>query len=91
MQALQMGQVEELLITAVPQAVKPLQTFPDDAAAEPAVLATSAVNSPDEKQARMSDELVTRAQQTAARVRMIENADLLREYGGVAATLRFRI
>ena len=40
---------------------------------------------------RLSDELVARAQKTGARIRMIENADLLRDYGGVAALLRFRI
>jgi peptide subunit release factor 1 (eRF1) len=40
---------------------------------------------------RLADELVTRAEQTSASVRIIEDPELLRPYGGVAATLRFRI
>jgi hypothetical protein len=39
---------------------------------------------------RLSDELVTKAQ-TGARVSFIEDVALLEPYGGVAATLRFRI
>jgi hypothetical protein len=34
---------------------------------------------------------VTKAQQTSARVRFIENPDLLADVGGVGALLRFRI
>jgi hypothetical protein len=40
---------------------------------------------------QVSDELVTRAQQTGARGRIIENPDLLRQHDGVGAKLRFRI
>jgi hypothetical protein len=40
---------------------------------------------------RLSDELVTKAQQTAARISFIEDASLLEPYGGVAGTLRYRI
>jgi peptide subunit release factor 1 (eRF1) len=40
---------------------------------------------------RLADDLVTRAQQTGARVTFIEDPDLLRPYGGVAALLRYRI
>lgn len=39
----------------------------------------------------LADELVTRAQQTAARIRFIENPDLMKEVGGVGALLRFKI
>jgi len=39
----------------------------------------------------LSDELVTRAQQTGARIRFIEDAALLAGIGGVGALLRFRI
>jgi peptide subunit release factor 1 (eRF1) len=53
--------------------------------------AESSARGADPKQLHLSDELVTRAEQTAAVVRMIENPDLLRKHGGVAATLRFRI
>jgi hypothetical protein len=40
---------------------------------------------------RLADELVTRAAQTAAKITFIENAELLADYGGVAAILRFKI
>ncbi len=40
---------------------------------------------------RLADELVTKAHQTAASVCFIEDASLLEPYGGVAATLRYRI
>jgi peptide subunit release factor 1 (eRF1) len=40
---------------------------------------------------RLSDELVTRARQTAARITFVEDASLLDGVGGVAALLRFRI
>jgi peptide subunit release factor 1 (eRF1) len=39
---------------------------------------------------RLADELVTKAMQTSARITFVENADLLADYGGVAAILRFR-
>jgi peptide subunit release factor 1 (eRF1) len=37
------------------------------------------------------DELVTRARQTGAGVRFIEDASLLEEFGGVGALLRYRL
>jgi peptide subunit release factor 1 (eRF1) len=40
---------------------------------------------------RLADELVTKARQTAARISFIEDPSLLEPYGGVAATLRYRI
>ncbi len=43
------------------------------------------------EEAELSNELVTRAAQTGASVRIIEDPDLLREHGGVAAALRFRV
>ncbi len=61
--ALEMGQVEELLI--------PAQLDADHAA--------------------MGEALVTKAQQTAARVRFIEDPELLRGVGGCAAILRFKV
>ena len=62
--ALEMGQVEELII-----------------AAQPAQLGDPAV----------ANDLVTKAQQTSARIRFIEDASLLAEVGGVGALLRFKI
>jgi peptide subunit release factor 1 (eRF1) len=52
---------------------------------------TSAPSAASGQQLQLSDELVTRAQQTGARVRIIEDPELLREHGGVGATLRFKI
>lgn len=91
MRALQMGQVEELLIAAAPQVLRPVQKLPDDAAPQPLVADTSQLDPPDERQLQLSQELLTRAQQNAARIRFIEDPELLRPYGGVAAALRFRI
>jgi peptide subunit release factor 1 (eRF1) len=45
----------------------------------------------DEKRLKLADELVTRAKQTAARIRFIEDENLLASIGGVGALLRFRI
>ena len=91
LRALALGQVDELLITAAPQDLKTVQKLPDDAAPEPVVVQTSSAAASDGQQIHLSDELVTRAQQTGARVRMIENSDLLKPYGGVGALLRFRV
>jgi peptide subunit release factor 1 (eRF1) len=89
LRALQLGQVDELLITASPGTLKPVQTLPDEAV--PATMASSSGDSAGLPQVRLADELVTRATQTGASVRMIEDAELLRANGGVAAALRFRI
>jgi peptide chain release factor subunit 1 len=91
LRALQMGQVDELLITASPVVLKPVQRLPDDAAPVPVATDTSAPGDPGVEQLHLSDELVTRAQQTGARVRIVEDATLLEAHGGVAALLRFRI
>jgi peptide subunit release factor 1 (eRF1) len=40
---------------------------------------------------KLADELVTAAHRNAARVRFIEDPELLAEVGGVGALLRFRI
>jgi peptide subunit release factor 1 (eRF1) len=91
LRALELGQVDELLITAMPQELKSVQTLPDDAAPAPVVVETTATVDSAPAQIHLSDELVTRAQQTAASVRMIEDPELLKPLGGVAARLRFRV
>jgi peptide subunit release factor 1 (eRF1) len=90
LKALQMGQVEEMLISATPQELRKAK-LPDDAAPGHVKAETSAVAAGDAAQLKLADELVTRAQQTGARVRVIEDPELLREFGGVGARLRFRI
>jgi peptide subunit release factor 1 (eRF1) len=67
LKALEMGQVEELLITS-----QDLQRM-------------------DEKAVKQANDLVTRAQQSAARIRFIEDPDLLAEVDAVGALLRFKI
>ena len=91
MRALQMGQVEELLITATPETLKPIQALPDDARPQPVATDTSAPAGAADRQLHLSDEFVTRAHQTGARVRIIEDAALLADHGGIAALLRFRV
>jgi peptide subunit release factor 1 (eRF1) len=90
--AFQLGQVEELIITASPELLKPVQKLPDDAAPGEVQVETSAPQgTADEKRLKLADELVTRAHQTAARIRFIEDPNLLAGIGGVGALLRFRI
>jgi peptide chain release factor subunit 1 len=92
LRALEMGQVDELLITGSLDALKPVQRLPDDAAPGPLEADTSAPQGPgDENTLKLSGELVARAQQTGARLRFIEDAALLAGIGGVGALLRFRI
>jgi peptide subunit release factor 1 (eRF1) len=40
---------------------------------------------------KLADELVTKAQQTSARIRFVEDPTLLNDVGGVGALLRFKI
>jgi peptide chain release factor subunit 1 len=100
--ALTNGQVDELLITASVAQLAGLQkgsraaqmALANDAGlAQPAVDETVAGEPAgrDIGTVRLADDLVTRAQQTGARVTFIEDPDLLTPYGGVAALLRYRI
>lgn len=99
--ALTNGQVDELLLTASLANLKDLQAsraaalaIANDAGiAEPAVEPSAAGEPAHAKMGtvRLADELVTKAHQTSARVCFIEDPALLEAYGGVAATLRYRI
>jgi peptide chain release factor subunit 1 len=98
--ALAKGQVDELLISASVRELRPVASgtpeskssaggalpdpaVPSVAAGEPAEVATETV--------RLADELITRATQTSAKITFVEGAQLLADYGGVAAILRFTI
>lgn len=91
------GQVEELLVTASLrelQGVAGANTAADDsAAAEPLVETVAAGEAAEAapESVRFADELITRATQTSARIRFVEDPSLLADHGGVAALLRFRI
>ncbi len=90
--AFQLGQVDELIITASPELLKNVQKLPDDAAPGEVKADTSAPQgTADEQRLKLSDELVTRAHRTSARIRFIEDENLLAGVGGVGALLRFRI
>jgi peptide chain release factor subunit 1 len=97
--ALIKGQVEELLIASDMQSMWPVPvgtaigTAKDATVPEPVLEAVSAgepAGAPPET-VRLADELVSKARQTGARITFIEDPELLSEYGGVAALLRFRI
>jgi peptide subunit release factor 1 (eRF1) len=99
--ALTNGQVDELLISASIARLDGLRGTPaaDMALANDSVLAEPAVEpaaagepaSADPGVVRLADELVRKARQTGARIEFIEDPALLEPYGGVAATLRYRI
>jgi peptide chain release factor subunit 1 len=92
LQALAQGQVEELLITAVPDLIRNTSVLPPDAAPGPLDVDTSApATGLDQDRLKLSGELVARAQRTSARIRFIEDPALLARVGGVGAILRFRI
>ena len=90
--ALSKHQVEELLITATPALLRRASSMPPGTAPGPVDVDTSAPSAElDPERLKLADELVTRAQQTSARIRFIENPDLLSEVGGVGAILRFKL
>lgn len=99
--ALTNGQVDELLLAASlgrmgglqGSAAADMALANDSALAEPAVEPAAAGEpaAADMGVVRLADELVRRAQQTGARIQFIEDTSLLEPYGGVAATLRYRI
>jgi peptide chain release factor subunit 1 len=95
------GQVDELLIASSLASIEKLggsraaqMAIANDAAiAEPAVEPSMAgePSGADAGTVRLADELVTRAHQIGARICFVEDASLLEPYGGVAATLRYRV
>jgi peptide chain release factor subunit 1 len=92
LEALQMGQVEELIIAARPSAVRRADSVPPGTTPGPVEVETSAPNAAvDTERLKIADELVTKAQATSARIRFIEKEELLFEVGGVGALLRFKI
>jgi peptide chain release factor subunit 1 len=99
--ALTNGQVDELLLTASLASLGGLggtrlaemAIANDSAIAEPAVEPSMAGEPAGAEvgTVRLADELVTKARQTGARLCFIEDPALLEPYGGVAATLRYRL
>ena len=97
MDALVKGQVDELLIAASLRELEPAGAATagsaEAALPEPAVEPSAAGEAAEAgtNTVRLADELITKATQTSAKIVFVEDAGLLSEYGGVAATLRFRI
>jgi peptide subunit release factor 1 (eRF1) len=98
LEALAMGQVEELVIVAQQQNVegdREDMAILSDAGevAEPVVAGDDAgtVANIDADSVIVSADLVARARQTGARITFIEDASLLEEFGGCGAFLRYRI
>lgn len=94
MDALEKGQVEELLITATLNSIETQgreRDQPEPSVATDATIERGGAVITAAKEAQVADELVTKARQTAARITFIEDPALLQEFGGVAALLRFRI
>ena len=90
--AFTLGQVDELLITGTADTLKPVQKMPPDSVVGEVAAATSAPSgAAADQQLELAAELINRAHQTGARVRIIEDVELLKDYGGVAASLRFRV
>jgi peptide chain release factor subunit 1 len=101
LEALIKGQVEELLISSSLRELQPVGALAPSTASdsleavlpEP-VLETVASGEPADARTetiRLADELITKAAQTGARITFVEDADLLSDFGGVAAILRFVI
>jgi peptide chain release factor subunit 1 len=101
LEALIKGQVDELLITANLRELQPVGALTASTASdsleavlpEP-VLETVAAGEPADARAetvRLADELIAKASQTGARITFVEDPELLKDYGGVAAVLRFSI
>jgi peptide chain release factor subunit 1 len=97
--ALLKGQVDELLISSTMQQMQrvpigeTIGSANDAAIAEAAIAPVSAGEPADSDPdvVRLADELITRAKQTGAKITFIEDGALLKDYGGVAALLRFAI
>jgi peptide subunit release factor 1 (eRF1) len=92
LKALAMQQVEELLITAAPERLRRSKEMPAGTAPGPVDVDTSSPRTDvDPELLKLADDLVTGAHKNGARVRFIEDPELLNDVGGVGALLRFKI
>ncbi|HEX8352428.1 MAG TPA: Vms1/Ankzf1 family peptidyl-tRNA hydrolase [Pyrinomonadaceae bacterium] len=97
LEALAMGQVEELVISARQQNVEgdreDVAILSDAEVVEPVVAGQDGgtVANLEADSVIVADDLVTRARQTSARITFVEDPALLEEVGGCGAFLRYRI
>jgi peptide chain release factor subunit 1 len=90
--ALELGEVEELLITATPELLQRAQLPAGLVPPGPVDVDTSPHNGDvDTERLKLADALVTKGQQTGARLRFIEDRALLDDVGGVGALLRYKV
>ena len=86
--ALSQGQVDELYLSAQ---LEEIHAEEEDIGAPLVPRALEEESGEETRRVLLADELVTRARQTGARTIFIEDPALLGEFGGVGATLRFRL
>ena len=79
LKAFELGQIDELLITAAPETIDPGSAVASNAAPAPSA------------EERAADVLIVQARRTSAKIRFIEDASLLAAVGGVGAFLRFKL
>lgn len=92
LEALQKGQVEELLITATPELLRRAATLTTDVAPAPVEIETTAPGGEiDSDRHRLADHFVVHAHMSSARIRFVEDPALLADVGGVGALLRFTL
>ena len=96
LEALSIGQVEELIVAARQQHIEgdreDVAILSDAEVAEPVVAGQDgAIAHLEPDSVIVADDLVTRATQTGARITFIEDASLLEEVGGCGALLRYRV
>jgi peptide chain release factor subunit 1 len=88
LRALEMGQVDELIVTARPATLRRVQRGEESA---PPVQVHTTAAAVDAERLALADTLVAQAERTGARIRFVEDPALLADLGGVGALLRFRL
>jgi peptide chain release factor subunit 1 len=90
LEALERGQVDELIVTASPETLAAAEAPIDPETAALSVAISAVEAKPPQRSLVLAETLVSRARRTGARVRLIEDASLLTEVGGVGGLLRYR-
>jgi peptide chain release factor subunit 1 len=88
--ALELGQVDELVITAVPETIDATSVQPKPTATSDSAVTPGPAAAPSAEE-RLADQLVAKARQTAAKIRFIQDPALLAAVGGVGAFLRYKL
>ena len=91
LEALERGQVDELIVTASPETLAAAEAPLDPDAAILSVEPSAPEAKPPQRTLVLAEALVGKARRTGARIRLIEDASLLAEVGGVGGLLRFRV